>query len=93
VHLSRLLRPDEVTSVAIPTVEQEAARDFVRAREDSRGDLMRARHRLSKLFNTNTLIGTTDQRGTAWHHRAEHGDVGTYMPHPAPPLLQRHAGR
>ena len=37
VHLARLLRLDEVTSVAIPSVEQEAARDLVRAREDCRG--------------------------------------------------------
>lgn len=41
VHLARLLRLDEVTPVAVPTVEQEAARDLVRAREDCRGDLMR----------------------------------------------------
>lgn len=33
----------------VPTVAQESARDLVRAREDCRGDLMRARHRLSKL--------------------------------------------
>ena len=50
MHLARLLRLDEVTAVAVPTVEQEAARDLVRAREDCRGDLMRARHRLSKLL-------------------------------------------
>lgn len=50
VHLARLLRLDEVTSVAIPTLDQGAARDLVRAREDTRGDLMRARHRLSKLL-------------------------------------------
>jgi transposase len=37
VHLARLLRLDEVTSVAIPTVDQEAARDLVRSREDARG--------------------------------------------------------
>lgn len=49
VHLARLLRLDEIGAVAIPTVDQEAARDLVRAREDRRGDLMRARHRLSKL--------------------------------------------
>lgn len=36
--------------MAVPTVEQEAARDLVGAREDARGDLMRARHRLSKLL-------------------------------------------
>jgi transposase len=45
LHLARLLRLDEIIAVAIPTVDQEAARDLVRAREDARGDLMRARHR------------------------------------------------
>ena len=49
MHLARLLRLDEITPVAVPTIEQEAARDLVRAREDCRGDLMAARHRLSKL--------------------------------------------
>jgi transposase len=39
LHLARLLRLDEITPVAIPTVDQEAARDLVRAREDCRGDL------------------------------------------------------
>jgi transposase len=33
----------------VPAVDQAAARDLVRAREDCCGDLMRARHRLSKL--------------------------------------------
>ncbi len=50
VHLARLLRLGEVTAVTVPTASQEAARDLVRAREDARGDLMRARHRLSKLL-------------------------------------------
>ena len=50
VLLARLLRLGEITPVAVPTVEQESARDLVRAREDVRGDLMRARHRLSKLL-------------------------------------------
>ena len=63
VHLARLLRLDEVTAVAVPTVDQEAARDLVRAREDCRGDLMRARHRLSKLLlrHGHRLLG-----GQAW---------------------------
>jgi transposase len=56
VHLARLLRLDEITSVAIPTVEQEAARDLVRAREDCRGDLMRARHRLTKLLLRHGIV-------------------------------------
>ncbi len=56
VHLARLLRLDEITPVAIPTVDQEAARDLVRARADCRGDLMRARHRLSKLLLRHGIV-------------------------------------
>ena len=44
--LARLLKLDEIVEVVVPSVAQEAARDLVRAREDVRGDLMRARHRL-----------------------------------------------
>lgn len=50
VHLARLLRLGELTAVGVPSVDQEAARDLVRAREDCRGDPMRARHRLAKLL-------------------------------------------
>jgi transposase len=56
VHLARLLRLDEITAVTIPSVDQEAARDLVRAREDCRGDLMRARHRLSKLLLRHGIV-------------------------------------
>ncbi len=63
VHLSRLLRLDEIASVSIPSVGQEAARDLVRAREDCRGDLMRARHRLSKLL---LRYGIVYYGGRAW---------------------------
>jgi transposase len=56
IHLARLLRLDEITAVSIPTVDQEAARDLVRAREDCRGDLMRARHRLSKLLLRHGIV-------------------------------------
>ena len=49
-RLARLLRLGEITPVRVPGPEEEAARDLVRAREDARGDLMRARHRLSKLL-------------------------------------------
>ncbi|MFV0533000.1 MAG: IS110 family transposase [Cumulibacter sp.] len=70
VHLARLLRLDEVISVAIPTVEQEAARDLVRAREDCRGDLMRARHRLSKLLLRHGIVyfggNAWTQKHDAW---------------------------
>jgi transposase len=49
-QLARLLHLGEIVAVTVPSVEQEAARDLVRAREDVRGDLMSARHRLSKLL-------------------------------------------
>jgi transposase len=49
-HLARLLRLGEITAVRVPDREIEAVRDLVRAREDARADLMRVRHRLSKLL-------------------------------------------
>jgi transposase len=36
--------------VHVPSIEEECFRDLIRCREDVRGDLMRARHRLSKLL-------------------------------------------
>lgn len=36
--------------VRVPTLGEEALRDLVRARQDVGGELMRARHRLSKLL-------------------------------------------
>jgi len=63
LHLARLLRMDEVRSVAVPSVEQEAARDLVRAREECRADLMRARHRLSKLLLRHGIVYSG---GNAW---------------------------
>src|SRR4051794_9276171 len=66
VHLARLLRLDEITPVSVPSLGQETARDLVRAREDARGDLMRARHRLSKLLLRH---GRVYYDGKAWTGR------------------------
>ena len=63
MHLAKLLRLDEVTSVVVPSQSQEDARDLVRAREDARGDLMRARHRVSKLLLRHGIVYSG---GTAW---------------------------
>jgi len=49
-HLARLLHLGEIVAVEVPTVEREAARDLVRAREDARKNLMSARHRVSMLL-------------------------------------------
>lgn len=62
-HLARLLHLGQITEVTIPSVEQEAARDLVRAREDVRGDLMTTRHRLSKLLLRQGIVYSG---GRAW---------------------------
>lgn len=49
-RLARLLAAGELRFAHVPTVEQERFRDLVRALEDARGDLMRARHRLGKFL-------------------------------------------
>ena len=67
LHLARLLRLDEIVSVVVPTPGQEAARDLVRAREDCRGDLMRARHRLSKLLLRHGIVYYGGKAWTGQH--------------------------
>lgn len=49
-RLARLLAAGELRFAFVPTVADEQFRDVIRAIEDCRGDLMRARHRLSKLL-------------------------------------------
>ena len=48
--LLRQLMAGALTAVAVPSATLEAARDLARAREQVRVDLMRCRHRLSKLL-------------------------------------------
>ena len=68
-HLARLLHLDEIVAVAVPSVEQEAARDVVRAREDVRGDLMSVRHRLSKLLLRQGIVYYGGKPWTVSHDR------------------------
>jgi transposase len=70
-RLLRLLMIDALHSVRVPAVEEEALRDLVRAREDVRGDLMRARQRLSKLRLRHDVVyedtsSTWTQRHRSW---------------------------
>jgi transposase len=48
--LAKLFRAGLLTEVHPPTEEDEAVRDLCRAREDAHEDLVRTRHRLSKLL-------------------------------------------
>jgi transposase len=56
LRLAKLLCLGELTPVRVPSPAEEGARDLVRAREDARSDLMRARHRLSKLLLRQGLV-------------------------------------
>ncbi len=68
-HLVRLLLAGKLYPVRVPGPEEEALRDLVRARETLRLDLMRARHRLSKMLMRH---GVQFDDGRAWtdRHRA-----------------------
>ncbi|MCW2721393.1 alpha/beta fold hydrolase [Pseudonocardia sp.] len=68
-HLARLVHLDEIVSVTVPSVGQEAARDLVRAREDVRRDLLAARHRLSKLLLRQGIVYYGGKPWTANHDR------------------------
>ncbi len=69
-RLVRLLMIGGLHPVRVPSSEEEALRDLVRAREDIRGDLMRSRHRLSKLLLRHDV--RYDDTASAWTkaHRA-----------------------
>ena len=60
---------DQIVDVRVPSVEQEAARDLVRAREDVRGDLMRSRHRLSKLLLRQGILYSGGHPWTGVHEQ------------------------
>ncbi len=79
--LARLLRSRELTPVWIPDETHEALRDLTRAREDARHDLLRARHRLSKLL---LRLGILPPQGTtAWSKRHQTWLETVTLPHPA----------
>jgi transposase len=65
-HLVRLLLAGKLHAVRVPGDEEEALRDLVRAREAIRIDLMRCRHRLSKLLLRH---GIRFDDGRAWTER------------------------
>src|ERR687891_424894 len=83
-RLVRLLMVGGLHPVRIPSGEEEALRDLVRAREDIRGDLMRARHRLGKLLLRHDVRYAGDgerwtARHRAWLGRIELADRGAQI--------------
>jgi transposase len=78
-RLVRLLMIGGLHPVRVPSCEEEALRDLVRAREDIRGDLMRSRHRLGKLllrhdvrYEDTASVWSSAHR--AWLSRVELGE-------------------
>jgi transposase len=55
-RMARLLHIGEITGIRVPTEVEEDARDLFRARDDARVDVMRARHRLSKLLLRHGIV-------------------------------------
>jgi transposase len=70
VRLARLLAAGELRFAFVPSVADERFRDLTRSIEDVRGDLMRARHRLSKfLLRRGERYGGPGHAWTAEHLR------------------------
>ena len=65
--LAHLLKLGGIVEVNVPSVEQEAARDLVRAREDARADLMRARHQVSKMLLRQGIVYSAGDTWTKVH--------------------------
>jgi transposase len=79
LKLARLHAAGQLRAVVIPAVELEALRDLVRAREVLRGDLMAARHRISKLLLPRGLVwpgpgDTWSERHLRWLSRLRLND-------------------
>lgn len=87
--LAEHLRAGLLTEVTPPSEAQEAVRDLCRCREDAREDLMRARHRLSKMLLRRGLVYREGNnwthkhrrwlRGLVWQHEAECVVFGDYL--------------
>jgi transposase len=64
--LARLALAGQLRAVGVPSQFIESARHLMRAREQLRGDLLRARHRVSKLL---LLHGRVYPEPTTWNQR------------------------
>jgi len=67
--LARLAMAGQLTSVAVPSEFVEAARHLARTREQVRGDLMSARHRVSKLLLAHGRVYDGATTWNATHRR------------------------
>jgi transposase len=69
-HLVRQLIAGALTPIRIPSAAEEAARDVLRDREQVRAELVRAKHRLSKLLLRNGRVWPAGKSAWTAQHRA-----------------------
>jgi transposase len=81
--LARLLLAGQLRPIVVPSCQVEAARHLCRAREQVRRDLMRARHRVSKLL---LLHGRVYPEATSWTYRHRRWLAGQQFDQPATEL-------
>src|ERR1035437_734088 len=67
--LARLLLAGALTTVVVPPVEVEAARELMRAHDACRRDLMTARHRVSKMLLRHGRVYPESSTWTVAHRR------------------------
>jgi transposase len=67
--LAELFRAGLLTEVHPPSVEDEAVRDLCRAREDAHEDLVRCRHRLSKMLLRRGWVWSGGKKAWGQGHR------------------------
>jgi len=83
LKLARLHRAGELTPIAVPSAEQEAVRDLVRARDDIRKDLTAARHRLGKFLIRHGHLYTDGKKWTmrfwAWMRKLTFAHAGEQL--------------
>jgi transposase len=81
--LARLLLAGQLKPIAVPSASFEAARHLCRAREQVRGDLMRCRHRVSKLLLLHGRVynepTTCSQRHRQWLARQRFDQPSTEL--------------
>jgi transposase len=68
LRLAQLFRAGELTSIYVPTEEDEALRDLVRAREDAKEDHLRVKHRITKLL-LRYSIRPPKKVGRSWSYK------------------------
>jgi transposase len=66
-NLAAMFRAGLLTEVRPPSPEEEAVRDLTRAREDSKKDLLSARHRLSKMLLRHGIVYREGKNWTTKH--------------------------